>query len=167
MLYLIGVHHQLQSNSDHDFASLRRYFIQYLSQIVSGLKVQLIAEENSSEALGGFSSTLAELAQQLNVEHRYCDPNSLERKEAGIMRRDEYNSPEDKRAADIKREKIWLSRIDPNKAQNVLFICGANHVTSFILLLRQNNWDVKLLSEHWDYEELLRRDLELEDKRKV
>lgn len=83
------------------------------------------------------------------------------------MRRDEYNSPEDKRAADIKREKIWLSRIDPNKAQNVLFICGANHVTSFILLLRQNNWDVKLLSEHWDYEELLRRDLELEDKRKV
>jgi hypothetical protein len=103
MVYLIGVNnHMVQYTSDrvdmlseHMFCRRlveelrlsRTQFAQHLKEQAKKLKITLIAEEANEEKLcKDKAKTCAgrDVSKELGIEHRFCDPNSSERKDIGI-----------------------------------------------------------------------------------
>ena len=79
------------------------------------------------------------------IEHRFCDPDSSERKALGIEVDPKKQTESDSR----KREQVWLSRIADCKLRRVLFLCGDNHYDAFALLLESNGFNVQR-GAHYD-----------------
>ena len=88
-------------------------------------------------------SVLQRVAEEKpSIKHLFCDPDSKECADRGIEREDW-----------TKREQIWLERLRqevPESEWPVLFICGASHVKGFFQLLKDNDFKVKRLSDHWN-----------------
>mgnify|MGYP001564350493 CR=1 FL=1 len=135
MIFLIGVDHQIQQNVWDGNKAGREDLINYLINQSKLLKITLIAEEFSEQALGsGTQITAQEAAKILGIEHRLCDPDLKERITLNI-----------KTSAD--RENIWLERIKDKLGSEMIFICGSDHVLSFESLLKKNKIGVKILKE--------------------
>ncbi len=135
MIFLIGVDHQIQHNVWDGNKAGREDLINYLINQSKLLKITLIAEEFSEQALGsGTQITAQEAAKILGIEHRLCDPDLKERITLNI-----------KTSAD--RENIWLERIKDKLGSEMIFICGSDHVLSFESLLKKNKIGVKILKE--------------------
>ena len=79
------------------------------------------------------------------IEHRFCDPDSSERKALGIEVDPKKQTESDWR----KREQVWLSRIADCKLRRVLFVCGDNHYDAFAQLLESNGFNVQR-GAHYD-----------------
>ena len=79
------------------------------------------------------------------IEHRFCDPDSSERKTLGIEVDPKKQTESDWR----KREQVWLSRIADCKLRRVLFVCGDNHYDAFAQLLESNGFNVQR-GAHYD-----------------
>ena len=143
MVYLIGVNHSVQHEGALNplkSAEIER-FKSHISESIKTNHITLIAEEFSDESirLSGISrSVLQGVAAREGIEHRLCDPNTLERREHSIKKQDHR-----------KREQFWLCRIADAKNQNILFVCGSDHVTSFKELLEQSGYVVQILSDGW------------------
>jgi hypothetical protein len=144
MVYLIGVDHIIQylhNEARVDKATKVEKFVQYLQDNVKSLRVHLIAEEFSIEALNksnATTSTAQKVAGQSNIEHRFCDPTTFERETHNIKREDHR-----------RRERYWLDCISSNRDDSVIFICGSDHLDSFSALLLQEQFEVKILSNGW------------------
>ncbi len=82
---------------------------------------------------------MRQLAKQLNIEHRFCDPNTEERKKLGIDN-------------DHKREQVWFERIKDLENSKTLFICGSLHLDTFKNLLENSDVKTDILSDHWGSE---------------
>ncbi len=175
MIYLIGVEHKIQYDGSYAKSQQERdKFSIYLKQQVLKLKISLIAEELSEEALRkykGNNSTAKLVAKELNVIHLFCDPNTNERKLAGIPPKEEikneieknipknyihrYQLRDEKTNEEMKkyhtiREKFWVEKIKNYLNQGILFICGAEHVQSFEKLLLENKCKASILIMDWD-----------------
>ena len=140
-VYLIGVNHLIQHTTH--MTKIKKTSVQkftaYIHEQVTALQITTIAEEFSEEALRGAESIARQLAKQLNIEHRFCDPNTEERNKLKID-----SIP--------KREQVWLERIQDLKNSKILFICGSLHLNTFKNLLENSDIKTDILSNGWGSE---------------
>ena len=167
-MYLIGVDHSVQWN---DKLSLTKDFKHYLAQKIKELKIGLIAEEFSQEAIeinGVKKTTTQEVTNSFNIQHKLCDPDSKKRKELGILLREEvqkklkirgpvfFNSEQDKRInKELKkyhfiREQFWVDQIKDELFATILFVCGADHLKSFQSLLLRSGYNTTILTKNFN-----------------
>ena len=129
-----------------------------------------IAEEMSLRALEENSCTES-VAQQvsglLDLHHQFSDPPREERYKLGIRQDNDIRAEHmldgwtrEQIEADVLargsvpsdriRERIWLQKIQELNVWPLLFICGANHFTPFIALLKANC--ISVVEAHPDWE---------------
>jgi hypothetical protein len=140
----------------------REAFKAHVAEMIDKLDIEILAEEFSQEAKGQPDEAEAEAfrenhpvelgtaLEQLSWEtvleqfskakgikqHRFCDPDSKERKALGI------EEPDSERGR-AQREQVWLSRIADCKHRRVLFVCGDTHYDGFAQLLATNGFNVR------------------------
>jgi hypothetical protein len=175
MVYLIGVNnHIVQYTSDsvdmlygHTFCRrLAEEFAQYLKEQAKKLKITLIAEEANEEGLCKYKAKTCagrDVSKELGIKHRFCDPNSSERKDIGIPSEYEIReqlglgheitlSPdkanrltEEEKKFWPRREQFWFDKIRDKTDEPIIFICGSAHLESFKLLLTNKGCKAKIL----------------------
>jgi hypothetical protein len=103
VIYLLGVDHQVQYRGPAvtpDREKATKEFSEFIEAKSKELKISLIAEELSEDVIRrnhASSVTAMEVAKQLGIDHRFCDPTKNQRKELDI-------------GQDIdRREEFWLS----------------------------------------------------------
>ncbi|MGB2664687.1 MAG: hypothetical protein WAK48_11825 [Candidatus Acidiferrum sp.] len=160
VFHLIGVSHDIQSyEPEKDLNDGQRRLSECLTRLVGEIKLAVIGEEMSLEMLPGRVSIPQEIAQKAGIEHRFCDPDSEERRAMGYRDRSAIKlglwlSPEgwhlstadqDAKASAIEivhyfpmREQFWLDRLAGHKQSEVAFVLGDGHVESFADLLKTN-----------------------------
>jgi hypothetical protein len=127
MVHLIGVgNHLFQHDADTSVQLAldeREKFKKHVSVLIDKYDFALLAEEFSDEArrMAQASATmLQQFAKETGIKHRFCDPNSRERKEHGIGKLDHD-----------KRERYWIEQIKDYKDRKMLFVCAYSHFDSF------------------------------------
>jgi hypothetical protein len=103
---------------------------------------ELTAEFGTAPAPLNWETVLEQFSEAKNIEHRFCDPDSKERKALGI------EDPDSERGR-AQREQVWLSCIADCKDKRVLFVCGDTHHDSFAQLLESNGFNVQR-GAHYD-----------------
>ncbi len=179
MVYLIGIDHLMQYNNYIVPENLFIQFREYLSSKALELNISLMAEEFSEEALYqvycAAEATVKSVADRLGIAHRFCDPEESDRKQLGIPHfADIKEQVECKNAIpgnDIldyklrkkinnetieisktyweKREKFWYNNISGSISDNILFVCGHEHIPGFMSLLESEGCDCKILNDFW------------------
>jgi len=165
-IYLIGVSHNVQWDR-----SLTRTqgFISYLKQHTEELKPDLIVEEFSKEAREKnniASTTTQDIAEQYGTKHKFCDPDSQQRKGLGIPSHKEIKSSlgisgpvivsslQDKQIQEEQRkyhrikEQFCVDQIKDEIFANAIFICGSDHLESFKSLLEKYKYEVSVLKNY-------------------
>jgi len=140
MIYLLGIDHQVQHQKQTRDSVV---FAFYLSEKIKELNIKLIGEEWFQDLLkenGVATTATQDVAQRNQVEHRFCDPNRNERSVIG------WRSKSD----DSVREKFWLEKIKDVTDQNVIFVCGADHLSSFSKLLTDTRYICEILPTRFD-----------------
>jgi len=142
----------------------REAFKAHVAEMIDKLGIEVLAEEFSEEgkrkpqemetalneqseramfetalAQCNYETVLEQFSKAKGVEHRFCDPDSKERKALGIQVDPKKETESDWR----KREQIWLSKIADCKHRRVLFVCGDNHFDAFARLLATNGFNVQ------------------------
>jgi len=137
MVHLIGVGNHIIQHDAHTTVQVvldeRAAFDSHVAELIATNDFALLAEEFSKEArrkAHASATTLQRFAKEKGIEHRFCDPNSIERKEQGIDN-------------DNKRERFWLDQIEGCKDCNILFVCGGKHFDSFAAKLIGAGFDVQ------------------------
>lgn len=139
MLYSIGVGHSVQVDRKGDFPETEK-FKKYLESKIKELRITLIGEEFSKETLSFPyndipSTTTQDIAKKLSIEHRFCDPDTEQRKAIG------WRSKKD----DDKRRRFWLECIKDKAGEEIIFVCGCRHLKAFTLLLTRNRLEANIL----------------------
>jgi len=137
MVHLIGVGNHIIQHDAHTTVRLvldeRAAFDAHVAELIATNDFALLAEEFSNEArrkVHASATTLQRFAKEKGIEHRFCDPNSIERKEQGIDN-------------DNKRECFWLDQIKGCEDCSILFVCGDKHFDSFAAKLIGAGFDVQ------------------------
>ena len=178
MIYLIGLYHDVQHkgfrSTDPDDKRQRHDLINkfkiYLKENYEKLKFKLIAEELSKEVLLKGKTdycTAREVAKELGIDHRFCDPESDDRKilgipstkeireklglkvKGGLNHQDIERLDKERRKYYPIREQFWFDKIEGEINDSIIFICGSEHVDTFEKLLIKKSCDVKVLNERW------------------
>jgi hypothetical protein len=141
MVHLVGVDHIIQHNGyvDAEEKKAIRDFQKYLGERTTALGASTLAEEFSEDAmrLGCASvATVQEVARKLGIRHLFCDPGKDERSRLGI-------------SSNAQREAYWEEKILPFRKEEIIFVCGDDHVAPFSAVLRQHGWKCDVLSEGW------------------
>ena len=148
----------------------REAFRAHVTEMIDTLDIEILAEEFSEEgkrkpqeretalddrserarfetavAQCNYETVLEQLSKARGIEHRFCDPDTKERKVLGI----EVDRRKETESAWRKREQVWLSRIADCKDRRVLFVCGDNHYEAFAQLLATNGFNVRC-GPHYD-----------------
>lgn len=157
MVHLIGLNHDAQAlATGGEMTRDQHVFAECLRETVEKVRPALIAEEDSEEALciRGRASIAKEIAVELGIEHRFCDPSPAQRQAMGyrdgqaleldlFFNSDGLSSHEigvRARAIEIAcsfpiRERFWLEKLGDDRHETVVFVCGDLHVDSFGALL--------------------------------
>ncbi|MEK7749557.1 MAG: hypothetical protein AAB277_01105 [Planctomycetota bacterium] len=144
MIYLIGVDPVVQhinKEASAEKAKLVAEFTHHLKEAAKSLRVVLLAEEFSTEALAKSSttsSTAQKVSRELKIQHRFCDPNLQERHSLCIGK-DNFH----------RRELYWLDCIRDKRNEDIIFICGNDHLESFTSLLRRKGFQSRVHSKDW------------------
>lgn len=182
MIYLVGVDHLVQYNGPVRGKILDE-FSAFLDSSIRTYGIAVIAEEFNEEFLRDVyfatRNTAEEAAKRAGIIHIYCDPDEHERQALGIpyhadikdsIRRKygtadrfipdgelrnkiDAETVEEEKSHWEKRERFWLERLRPFLADDILFLCGHEHVTRFKTLLDSEKILNQILDEFW------RRDL--------
>lgn len=159
-VYLVGTSHKFQI---HD-CSAEKPFERMIKELCVRHQIKALGEEMSLEALQKKSverSICEVVATSLGLPHKYCDPDTEERKKIGVttvqdsVHDDFMKNPNDKNVQnktpiEIKiREEFWLNKLLELDFWPILFVCGACHVESFSRLLTEKNKIVDVLHEDW------------------
>ena len=141
MVYLIGVDHIIQHGGymSPEKECAITDFQHYLREQVQFLGATLLAEEFSAGALelnGVSVSTVGQVAQKIGLRHLLCDPGRAERKSFGI-------------STNAEREAYWLQQLRPFKEDEIIFVCGDDHISTFSKVLNSANWSCRVLSTGW------------------
>ena len=146
-MFLIGINHEVQYTNEYTDVSLNQAFAKYLGEQSERFNVTLIAEEFNIEA-GSRSRATAytakDVADKLGIGHRFCDPNSSERKALGIPR-----EQEDRDKNFRMREQLWFDKIKDKLHEPIIFICGSDHVERFQSLVLNKSYEVTILVKNW------------------
>jgi hypothetical protein len=161
---VLGTDHRFQRHSP-DFPEVHhQQFAAYIAAAASNNGITALAEENSIAALAESNiprSVIEEIACELGLKHRYCDPDMEVRGRLGIFQENQIRiSAFPKQLCEVEvqrrlnesmraREAYWLSELIKFNEWPVLFVCGANHSMPFIDLLRGNGFDYQLLAQDW------------------
>ena len=159
MVHLIGVAHRAQiAGPGEQLNQDQKRLSDCLSRVVEQIKLDLIAEEQSAESLGGNVSIPRRISQEAGIEHRFCDPDSKQRaamdyhdrQSIGIdlfLGDDGWNlSPVelDAKAGAIElvryfpmRERFWVERLADRAQSEIAFVCGNAHIEGFVNLLKE------------------------------
>ncbi|MCU0848227.1 MAG: hypothetical protein MUD12_10100 [Spirochaetes bacterium] len=178
MVYIIGVDHLVQYRGPVD-EKLLNEFIMFINELIAEKKITLAAEELSEESLRDVcmsdTSTVKMAAESSGIKHVFCDPDDGERKnlgipyhadvrdmvkkkmgveekfilDAGLRNKVEEETDRLSRTFWPAREKHWLSRISGRLRENILFICGHEHVESFRKLLADRGLDSEIIEPFW------------------
>ena len=166
MIYIHRVNHNTQhrgKGSNLEGASMLESFVESIC-VEKGISV--VAEEFSTEACeisDVDASVCHQVASRMQLRHLYCDPISSERAKLGIpsqadlvaqVKKDlgvsvimgkDSNEYYDQLAAKYHciREHFWLAKLAPYKRDNVLFICGIDHIGSFSEMLAKHCWQLE------------------------
>jgi hypothetical protein len=148
-IFIVGTGHQAYqtrpSCGPQDGADA---FRRHILQILQRHPCKTIAEEMSTEALGGCRTVGSEVAQEGSLSHILCDPTCLERQALKISK---DNTPLDI----AKREAEWLRRLnDPSTIYPVLFLCGAHHASSFAQLCRDQGLEPTIVTCNFEAPEI-------------
>jgi hypothetical protein len=131
-----------------------------LRRAVSDFKLSFVAEEYYEELLvqRGEESIAKEIALEIGIEHRFCNPNNEELCEIGcldlntiywMLRRPNNGCLS---LSEIKvqaqailtaryspiRERFWFDRLGELRGRDGVFVCGDAHVESFARFLGAN-----------------------------
>lgn len=149
MLYLIPVNHGVQyyggyGNDEDEQARFKKFLIGFVNKN----EIDLIAEEFNEDAVEAWNAdgaTCEDVADECDVEHRFCDPGLEERKELRVAADDMDGDGWD------VREKYWFSQIKDELYDNetIVFVCGADHVDSFTQLLSDEGYE-DVEEVHWE-----------------
>ena len=146
-IFLVGVaHHAIQYtpvSSGPQWEKVIKNFGKYIQDQCSSLGIDLIAEEWSEYSVkqnAASDSTARQAAEEIGVDHLFCDPDPDERLRLGIK---------NGRDGDPDREKEWLKRLIRSGKTQILFICGDGHLESFKTLLVGSGCNAKFIDRHW------------------
>ena len=94
-----------------------------------------------------------EAADALGLNHMDCDddpsiPSIAEMKLSALFRDDDPSKELEHR--NTKREIHWVKKLVSWKKNNILFVCGNDHVDSFQEKLSDRGFETKILVENWD-----------------
>jgi len=178
MVYIIGIDHLVQYNGPL-MPEVLDEFKEFLTSIINELGISMVAEEFNLEflndVLGATEGTAKIVAEKSGIDHLYCDPDSEEREILGIPYyadvmdkvkerygiRDQFITDGDlgkqvkrETADEIKRfwsvrERFWLGKFRKRVNENILFLCGHEHVSGFSALLRDEGVTVMIIDEFW------------------
>jgi len=170
-VYIIGINHDFQVPNGKRPEEEIRAFKSLLQDMCGQYQIQAIAEEMSLEALsnkGQQESTCKQVADNLGLPQRYCDPNSDTRKDLGMIIDENdiylqklFSGLDDEQVSrkirdeHKRREQYWLKELKDLGVFPVLFICGANHALSFADLVSQGGLSGEVLYENWSPHEFL------------
>ncbi len=168
---LVGTDHNFQRPVDGPHAEGIAQFRVELRELCLQYHLAGIAEEMSLSALKEYNVTES-VAQQvcvsLGLRHQYSDPSSrAERSELGIRQDNDIraehifsNSTQEEIEADVLargsvpsdkiREQFWLRKVQEFDTWPLLFVCGANHFTSFTALLKASGFTVVEAHPDWE-----------------
>ena len=166
MIYIVGIHHELQywDGSGNPFLAAFREWNDTLKLSVIAEELNQEAIEKQQQYLGrALESTAQQAASLLGLEHRFCDPNTSERAALGILttkdlrkklglragENEDFLRKEEKRLYWPLREKFWLERIGDRSEEEILFICGACHVESFLSLVKSTGLKGIMIHKDW------------------
>jgi hypothetical protein len=145
----------------------------FLESLCQKFKVHAVAEEMNEEALaekGCTTSIPMQVASALQIPHRFCDPNRMERVRLEIRQENDIRIsafpstlPESEVATRVaeshaKRERYWLEQLRSLNFWPVLFVCGAEHVASFRHLLKQEGIVAHIAAKDWASNNTVERD---------
>ena len=167
MIYLIGTRHDLQytgakgrGDTKEDEQS-REDFKTFLRNNARILKPTLLGEEMLESVLKARNaqSSVKFIANELNIEHRFCDAELEVRKSLGIPTEgSEHFPPEEKRTNFRVLENYWLEQIKDMAGSTIIFVCGAEHIKSFDALLKLNGIKTSIIER--DFRGTFREPLE-------
>jgi hypothetical protein len=164
VVYIVGTDHRLQTADGRATARQIESFRSFLREVCQSRRVVAIAEEMCVEGVRQFSleeSICLQEAKRLGLHHRYCDPDTEERKPLNIRTKSELEMEvffdrltradlaEEVRRASAKREKIWVDRLRALNASPVLFVCGADHPHSFADEVRAAGFAAEIVAADW------------------
>lgn len=134
MIYLIGVDHIVQHDRSHKET---KRFIPYLEDKIISLGIKFVGEEwnEDAEMIGIFkTTTVQDIARDYKVKHEFCDPRKGETENRSFA----------------VREKFWYKKILNRVDDEMIFICGSEHLPSFSKFLKSKGVYVKILPEIFD-----------------
>ena len=173
-IYLIGVKHEYPYE---DYSSGSIEFHSFLRRLANDKCVDLMAEELSEEAISlrrealrreAVGSVASNVASELRIRHKLCDPDSSQREQLGIksggkialelaLGREGTSDLSDlgpeveavKRKDWPKREAYWLDRILEEDFERCIFILGAGHVETFCRSLDREQVEYEIVAKDW------------------
>jgi hypothetical protein len=169
-VYLIGLNHgyQLEGLENYDWAS----FSAFLEALSREKNADLIAEELSQDAIdtiwkprGAKGSVAKRVADNLAINHLFCEPNLAIRRQLGIKNRQELfkelgygpviSDAQGKEVNSIQkrfwvvRESFWKKFLLEKKFARCIFILGSEHIESFGRLLEAEGATVEVVAKDW------------------
>jgi hypothetical protein len=152
-VYLVGTRHRFQGwrkilcfTPKHQLDEFKTF----LQKTIHDHGIRSVAEEMNIEALTTYSrpdmppskSIPCLAAEELDLPHKYCDPDSAKRHELNITNDD---NDEDRK----KREAEWLAQLVHFASFPCLFVLGSEHTSSFSDLLKASGFKPILLEQEW------------------
>ena len=86
-----------------------------------------------------WETELQKFSKAKGIEHRFCDPDSIEKQALGI----EVDPKKEMQSDRDKRERVWLCRIGDCRHKRVLFVCGDDHYDAFAQKLAAAGFTVR------------------------
>jgi len=171
MLYIVGTGHHYQFGAgarfgqDHCTESDESEFAQMLRDLFTSAAADVLAEELNQQALeevGRGKSVMQLIAAELSASHMFCEPDRAERVNLGIRVENEIRISAFPKTVDEevvqtlsaeswrRREQEWLRRLDAVKSKNVIFVCGADHIATFVPLAQEQGFKCNVVHYHWE-----------------
>lgn len=144
------------------------YSIDWIKNAFSSLTIRITLENNARKELGYEEqkeifdlekikasqntniveySVLYNIAQSHKIKHLFCDPWVEERKVIGIKNSvSECINEEEKRDHYFKRENYRLDVVSIQWDENILFVCGNDHINSLESLLKSKKLKYSILN---------------------
>jgi hypothetical protein len=116
-----------------------KQFREFIEMQALEREAEVIAEEFSEELIksnNAFDSTARHAANNIDLPHRFCDPDTSERKVLNITN-------------NADREREWLRRLESSGYFKIIFICGDNHISSFASNIQRAGHEAHVIAEEW------------------
>jgi hypothetical protein len=141
--FLIGTNHRYQILGELARVTSSQWdeFIEMLRNVISRNGIRGIAEEMSKESLRKkhfcrVESFACQLAEELGIAHRYCDPDTATRAALSIT---DFE----------RRERYWLEQLQSFDGFPAVFILGSEHFESFENLLKHSGFETVEVVRDW------------------